>query len=78
MAIFALHTILAKIKVAFFCTGIKTGIGCVESLSTTVASEDLALLNDLTLLGDPNLRLVTLELDHLVSIITRQMLLSIE
>ena len=49
MAIFALYTILAKIKVAFFSTGIKTGISCVEALSTTVASEDLALLNDLTL-----------------------------
>ena len=78
MAIFALHTVFAKIKVAFFCAGIKTGIGCVEALSTTVASEDLTLLNDLTLLGDPNLRLVTLELYHLVSIIARQMLLSIE
>ena len=49
MAIFALYTILAKIKVAFFSTGIKTGISCVEALSTTVASKDLALLYDLTL-----------------------------
>ena len=78
MAVFALNTILAEIEVTFFCTGIVAGIGRVEALSTTVASENLALLNDLSLGGDPGLRLVTLELDHLVSIIACQMLLSIE
>ena len=78
MAVFALNTILAEIEVTFFCAGIVAGIGRVEALSTAVASENLALLNDLSLGGDPGLRLVTLELDHLVSIIACQMLLSIE